>query len=97
MQIIFAPPILLLLPGFLFATNALSISVWPLPSNYSYGNIVLWIAEDVQFAYETFNNIVRLLTSVTLKILNPDEFLLSRQIVPCTVIRLRMRISPSLP
>lgn len=64
MQILFAPPTLLLLAGFLFVTDALSISIWPLPSNYSFGNEVLWIAEDVQFIYETCNNIVMLHTSI---------------------------------
>lgn len=55
-----APPIFLMLAaaGSLFATSTTGIAVWPLPSQYSYGNKVLWMAEDVQITYKTINDIV---------------------------------------
>lgn len=53
-----APPIYVLLAGSLFAAVASGISVWPLPSHYSSGDKVLWIAESVQFTYKTIGNAV---------------------------------------
>ena len=47
-----ASAILLLLTGRLSITAAADIVVWPVPSYYSSGDKVLWIAEDVVFTYE---------------------------------------------
>ena len=51
-------PIPILLVFFFAAAVALSISVWPLPSNYSTGNDVLWVAEDVRFTYKVLHDSV---------------------------------------
>lgn len=77
-----ASPILLLLAEFLFATAALGISVWPLPSQYSSGNEVLWIAENVQFTYETNNNIVMFHSSFTPEAFNAEKFLPTQTNIP---------------
>ena len=48
----------LLAASLFFAAAAVGISVWPLPSNYSTGNDVLWVAEDVLFTYKLLHNSV---------------------------------------
>ena len=53
-----ASAILVLLTASLIITAATGISVWPVPSHYSSGDKVLWIAEDVTFTYEIVNNLV---------------------------------------
>ena len=59
MQTLSKQPISMLLAASLFfAAAALSISVWPLPSNYSTGNDVLWVAQNVRFTYEILHNSV---------------------------------------
>ena len=66
MQMLFmkmALPILVLLAESLFAAAAIGIPVWPLPSHYSLGNNVLWIAENLQFTYKALNNRVTLHSS----------------------------------
>ena len=50
--------ILLLQTGSLIFTAATNMSIWPVPSYYSSGDKVLWIAEDVVFTYEIVNSIV---------------------------------------
>ena len=55
MQTFSKQPILLVL---FTAAVALGISVWPLPSNYSTGDDVLWIAEDVRFTYRVLHDSV---------------------------------------
>ena len=53
-----ASAVLLLLTGSITVTAATGASVWPVPSHYSSGDKVLWIAEDVVFTYEIVNNLV---------------------------------------
>lgn len=65
---------LVLIIGSLFATVTLGISVWPLPSYYSSGNGVLWIAESVQFTYTIANNIVTRLFFPNVRIFDADDF-----------------------
>ena len=50
-------PIAILLVLFAAAV-ARGISVWPLPSNYSTGNDVFWVAEDVRFVYKVLHDSV---------------------------------------
>ena len=52
MQTFSKQPIPMLLVWFFAAAVARGISVWPLPSSYSTGDDVLWVAEDVRFVYE---------------------------------------------
>lgn len=61
-----------LLAGSFFATITIGISVWPLPSHYSSGNSVLWIAEDVHFTYKTSQNMVRFHHAFDLQAFNTD-------------------------
>ena len=72
-----APPILLLLAGFLVAISAMGISVWPLPSHSSSGNKVLWIAEEVEFTYMTVNSTVMFSSTLTLEALDFDKLSLT--------------------
>lgn len=68
-----ALPILLSLIGSPIATSATGISVWPLPSEYSSGSKVLWIADDVKFTYETANSVVILPSSLSIQIVYADD------------------------
>ena len=58
MQPLSKHPIFILLVLFAAAAVATGISVWPLPSNYSTGNDVLWVAEDVRFTYKVLRDSV---------------------------------------
>ena len=49
---------LALIASFIATTAKAGISVWPLPSHYTSGDSVLWIAEDVQFTYTAPSNLV---------------------------------------
>ena len=51
-------PILALVASSIVATARTNISVWPLPSHYTSGSLVLWIAEDVEFSYRAASNVV---------------------------------------
>ena len=51
-------PILALVASSIVATAKADISVWPLPSHYTSGSLVLWIAEDVQLSYTAASNLV---------------------------------------
>lgn len=80
MQIFFARmalPILLLHVEYHIAIAATDISVWPLPSDYSSGNKVLWIAYDVKFRYKTSTNIVTLPLSPNLQTVGANDPTLS--------------------
>lgn len=65
--------ILFLLVGSPVATAATGISVWPIPSEYSSGSKVLWIADDVKFAYKTAISTVLLLSSPNFQIVCADD------------------------
>ena len=71
------PPVLLLLAEFLVATSAIGLSVWPLPSQYSSGNKVLWIAEEAEFTYMTVNSTVTFSSTLTLGALTVDKLSLT--------------------
>ena len=58
MQLLTKQPIPILLVFFTVAAVAMGISVWPLPSNYSTGDDVLWVAEDVRFTYKVLHDSV---------------------------------------
>lgn len=75
--VIAAPPILLLLAEFFVATSAIGISVWPLPSHYSSGNKVLWIAEEIELIYMTVNRTVTFSATLTPEALNVDKLSLT--------------------
>ena len=47
-------PLSTLLAASLFVAAA--VSVWPLPSHYSTGDDVLWVAQEVRFSYEILHD-----------------------------------------
>ena len=81
-----AEPVLILLTGMLFATAAMSISIWPLPSYYSSGDKVLWIAENVQFTYNAVNSTVLFHLALYSRVCSADKPSVLRQAVLFTGI-----------
>lgn len=88
------PPIFLLLVGSLYAIATIGISVWPLPSQYSSGTQPLWIAENVQFTYETVNNTTKNITygSQTTNESQPASALSTKLVVDAAIARTKYRL-----
>lgn len=84
----------LLLVGSLYATATIGISVWPLPSQYSSGTQPLWIAENVQFTYETINNTTKNITygSQTTNESQPASALSTKLVVDAAIARTKYRL-----